>query len=70
MTIHSADTHPELSPWLRWASDSANAPMFVRRVAEAALIACSPDYVLLRPDLIGLKKRYLRADPALPDEPE
>lgn len=32
--------------------------MFVRTVAEAALIACSPDYELLRPVLIELKRRY------------
>jgi hypothetical protein len=30
----------------------------VRRVAEAALIACSSDYALLRPVLIELKRRY------------
>jgi hypothetical protein len=28
---------------------------FVRKVAEAALIACSPDYVLLRPGLLELE---------------
>jgi hypothetical protein len=33
-------------------------PTFVRTVAEAALIACSPDYVLLRPVLVELKRRY------------
>jgi len=32
--------------------------MFVRTVAEAALMACSPDYVLLRPVLVELKRPY------------
>jgi len=32
--------------------------MFVRTVAEATLIACSPDYELLRPVLLELKRRY------------
>jgi hypothetical protein len=60
--MDSAFIDPELSQWLRCASESGNAPMFVRRVAEAALIACSPDYELLRPVLIELKRRY-------PDDP-
>jgi nucleoside-diphosphate-sugar epimerase len=49
---------PELLDWLRWASESGNTPVFVRRVAEAALIACIPDYLLLRPVLAELKRRY------------
>jgi hypothetical protein len=32
--------------------------MFVRTVAEAARMACSPDYVLMRPMLLELKRRY------------
>ena len=48
----------ELQRWFLWASESANAPMFVRTVAEAALMACSPDYVLLRPVLFELKRLY------------
>ena len=56
--MDSANTDPELRHWLRWVSDSASTPMFVRTVAEAALIACSPDYVLLRPVLLELKRRY------------
>ncbi len=52
----SAD--PELREWLRWASEGGNTPMFVRTVAEAALMACTPDYVLLRPVLLELKRRY------------
>jgi hypothetical protein len=38
--------------------DASNAPAFVRKVAEAALIACSPDYELLRPVLIELKRSF------------
>ena len=32
--------------------------MFVRTVAEAALMACMPVYALLRPVLLELKRRY------------
>jgi hypothetical protein len=56
--MDSAHTDPHLSQWLRWASESGNTPTFVRTVAEAALMACSPDYVLLRPVLVELKRRY------------
>jgi hypothetical protein len=44
--MDSASTDPELRHWLRWALERGNTPMFVRTVAEAALIACSPDYEL------------------------
>jgi hypothetical protein len=54
----SAYTDPELRDWLRWASESGRTPRFVRTVAEAALVACIPDYVLLRPVLLELKRRY------------
>jgi hypothetical protein len=56
--MDSADTDPELRQWLRWASESGKVPMFVRTVAEAALVACIPDYLLLRPVLLMLKRRY------------
>ena len=56
--MDSANTDPELRDWLRWASESANTPVFVRSVAEAALISCLPDYTLLRPVLLELKRRY------------
>jgi hypothetical protein len=56
--MDSAHTDPELSQWLRWASEGGNTPMFVRMVAEAARMACMPDYVLLRPVLLELKRRY------------
>jgi len=35
-----------------------NTLSFVRMVAEAARIACIPDYLLLRPVLVELKRRY------------
>ena len=54
----SAHTDLELSQWLRWASESGSTPMSVRRVAEATLIACAPDYALLRPVLLDLKRRH------------
>ena len=53
----SPHTDPELSEWLCWASEQGKAPMFVRSVAEAALISCLPDYDLLRPVLVELKRR-------------
>ena len=56
--MDSARTDPELSQWLRWASARGNTPMFARMVAEAALVACSSGYVLLRPVLVELKRRY------------
>ena len=46
-TLISTGADPERRDWLRWASESANTPMFVRMVAEAAPLACTPDYVLL-----------------------
>ena len=48
----------ELHRWLRWASKGGNVPSFVGRVVEAAIYACSPDYELLRPVLVELKRRY------------
>ena len=54
-------TDPELSQWLRWAYESGDVPVFVRTVAEAALLACVPDYELLRPVLLELKRRYPEA---------
>ena len=56
--MDSANTDLELREWLRWASESARTPSFVRTVAQAALIACIPDYLLLRPVLLELKRRY------------
>ncbi|MGD0008474.1 MAG: hypothetical protein ABSE93_08025 [Terriglobia bacterium] len=56
--VDSAHTSPKLRQWLRWVSESGSTPMFVCMVADAALIARSPDYELLRPVLIALKRRY------------
>jgi hypothetical protein len=57
----SANTDPDLRQWLRWASEEGKTPMLVRNVAEAVLMACSPDYELLRPVLVELKRRYPEA---------
>jgi len=56
--MDSARTDPELSQWLRWASVQGHTPMFVSKVAEAARMACIPDYVLLRPASVELKRRH------------
>jgi hypothetical protein len=37
--------------------------MFVRTIAEAALIACLPDYELVRPVVVELKRRYPETHP-------
>ena len=57
----SANTDPELRDWLRWASEGGGTPSFVRMVAQAALLACTPDYVLLRLVLVELKRRHPEA---------
>jgi hypothetical protein len=64
--MDSAHNDPELSQRLRWASESGSTPTFVRTVAEAALMACSPDYALLRPVLVELKRRYPEPEPGKP----
>jgi len=58
LLILSATTDPELRRWLNWAAEGGNAPIFVRAVAEAALIASLPDYQLLRPVLVELQRRH------------
>jgi hypothetical protein len=57
---YSAATDPDLADWLRWADESHEVPMFVRKVAEAATIADLPHYVLLRPVLLELKREKPR----------
>ena len=52
---YSANTEPELADWLRWAYESGEAPAFIRAIAEAAFLADSPNYALLRPVLLKLK---------------
>jgi len=59
--MDSANIDLELRQWLCWAFESGKVPMFARTVAEAALIACLPDYALLRPVLLELKRRYPEA---------
>ena len=55
--MDSAYTDSELRDRLRWASEGGKVPMVVRTVAEAALMPSSPDYELLRPVLVELKRR-------------
>ena len=52
----SAHTDPELTQWLRWASEGGNTPTFVCTVDEAASMACMPDHELLRPVLVESKR--------------
>ena len=59
--MDSANSDIELRHWLRWASESGNTPSFVRNLAGAALVACMPDYVLLRPVLLELMRRHPEA---------
>ncbi len=54
--MDSANADAELRHWLRWVYESGNTPMFVRTVAEAALIACTPDCELLRAVLVELRR--------------
>lgn len=55
--LYSASTDRDLREWLRWASESHEVPMFVRAVAEAAFLADLPNYALLRPVLLELKRQ-------------
>jgi hypothetical protein len=57
---HSPTTDPLLRDWLRWASENHDVPVFVKSVAENALIADSPRYALSRPLLLELKQQYPR----------
>jgi hypothetical protein len=53
----SANTDNELADWLCWASESVEVPMFVKTIADAALLADLPSYDLLRPVLLELKRK-------------
>ena len=53
----------ELHRWLRWVFESRKPPYFVCTVAEAALGACMPDYLLLRPVLLELKRQHPEPQP-------
>jgi hypothetical protein len=70
--MDSANTDPELRQWLRWASEWGTTPMFVSKVADAASAACIPDYELLRPVLLELKRQHPQPapGPAAPDDPD
>jgi hypothetical protein len=57
---YSVYDDPELTDWLHWASESAEVPSFVRTIAEAAFLADLPDYALLRPVLLELKRQRPR----------
>jgi len=59
---YSANTDPDLHDWLRWAFESGEAPSFVKAIAEAAFLADSPSYSLLRPVLLELKRRDRHAE--------
>lgn len=61
MTLYSASTDPDLTDWLRWAFESHEAPIFVQIIAEAAFLADSLNYFLLRPVLLELKRQSDRA---------
>ncbi len=63
----SALSDVELRDWLRWAANSGAAPIFLQTLAEAAFVACAPDYVLLRPALLELRRRYPLSDVARDD---
>jgi len=64
--MDSANTDPELTHWLHWAEEGGKVPMFVRTVATAARMACMPDYVLLRPVLVELKRQHPEPEPGRP----
>jgi len=70
--MNSLHDDTELYRWLRWASESRKPPYSVCTVAEAALIACMPDYLLLRPVLLELKRQHPEPEPgpAALDDPE
>jgi hypothetical protein len=55
-----ANTDPELTDWLRWASECGELPFFIRTIAQAAFLADLPHYALLRPVLLELKRESSR----------
>lgn len=50
----------ELYDWLHWASEHGSS--FLRRIAEAALVADLKHYNLLRPVLLELKMQWPISD--------
>src|SRR5580700_4674005 len=53
----------ELNEWLMQAIEEGSG-QFLPALAEAALMACAEDYLLVRPVLINLKRKYSFASPA------
>ena len=51
--VESACTDTELGGWLRYEEEQGSS--FMRAVAEAAFLAHTPSYILLRPVLLKLK---------------
>jgi hypothetical protein len=51
---------PDLTDWLRWASESGETPSFIQAIAEAAFFADLRNYALLRPVLLELKRQSPR----------
>ena len=70
--MDSAHTDPETSQRPHWASERGNTPMFVSKVADAACLACMPDFEMLRPVLVALKRQHPEPPPgpAAIDDPE
>ncbi len=58
--IYSANADPELTDWLRWASESGETPGFIRAITETAFLTNLPNYTLLRPVLLELKRQRPR----------
>ena len=54
--LYSVYDDPDLAYWLRGASEGGEVPRFVRTIAEAPFIADLPNYNLLRPILLALKR--------------
>lgn len=59
--VDSIYTDPELTDWIRWASESGDASSFINAIAEEASIADLPNYALLRPVLLKLKRESAEA---------
>jgi hypothetical protein len=54
--IGSPHADEELKDWLRWAE--AHGSRFVKLIVEAAMMADSLHYIMLRPVLLELRTEY------------
>jgi len=54
--MYTANNDNELHGWLIWADQ--HGTNFLRKLVEAAMTADIPNYLLLRPVLIELKKEW------------